>query len=429
MPRETPAAALPNLWHLYNLRESPFFQDTLGSTPVRHPLSLFVDRDAEARQLLAVIGGSGSSRQAIAGPPGVGKTTLAQWVKARAIEADYWATDELVPVYPGDSAEHLLGRLLGNVYDAAVAQRPAAADNPALRDARQLVRVARLESVGGGVSALGIGASLSHGTSAVTPTGALLLDGPRVLRELLAFVRGAGAKGVVVHLNNLENLSERDAAAAADVLRSLRDTVLLQPGLHTLVVGTTEAVLTVTTAHAQLRSVFATPLVLAPLSPDGINRLLAARYDYLMSDRRHAATPPVAPRAVSALARLFRGDLRSLLKALDEGASVLIGIGRGKPGTPLAEREIRPVLQIRYEQQMRMELPEPRVLQLRAWAQNDPAAHETQDSLRVRWKRSQGGVSKALRDLIVHGYVVALPRTAGQPATYALSGASRLIFG
>jgi hypothetical protein len=68
--------ALPNLWGLYNLRSSPFFQATLRADSDATPLHLFVGRQLERQLLLTTIGSSASSRQAVAGRPGIGKTTL-----------------------------------------------------------------------------------------------------------------------------------------------------------------------------------------------------------------------------------------------------------------------------------------------------------------------------------------------------------------
>ena len=76
--------ALPNLWGLYNLRSSPFFQATLRADSQATPLRLFVGRQRERQLLLTTIGSSPSSRQAVAGRPGIGKTTLVQTVKADA---------------------------------------------------------------------------------------------------------------------------------------------------------------------------------------------------------------------------------------------------------------------------------------------------------------------------------------------------------
>src|SRR5678816_2028559 len=112
-----PSTKLPNLWNLYNLRQSPYFQDTLGGEAEHHPLSLFVGRQAELESLISAIGSGGSSRQVVGGRPGVGKTTLVQGVKAAAVGAGFWATDSLVSFYPEDTTELLLGRLLGGIYD------------------------------------------------------------------------------------------------------------------------------------------------------------------------------------------------------------------------------------------------------------------------------------------------------------------------
>jgi hypothetical protein len=96
----TARRSLPNTWNLFNLQESPYFYDTLGDVVSRFPLNLFVGRETEATRLLATIAGSPSSRQAIGGSPGIGKTTLAQLVKSTCVERGYWATNAHVAFAP-----------------------------------------------------------------------------------------------------------------------------------------------------------------------------------------------------------------------------------------------------------------------------------------------------------------------------------------
>ena len=74
----------------------------------------------------------------------MGKTTLVKELKALALEAGYLATDELVPILAGDTAESLFGRVLSVLYDTILANRPQCSDNAAMQNAQQLVRVARL---------------------------------------------------------------------------------------------------------------------------------------------------------------------------------------------------------------------------------------------------------------------------------------------
>jgi len=417
---------LPNLWKIYNLRESPYFQDTLGNSQNRHPLTLFVGRQTEAKQLLATIGGSGSSRQAIGGPPGVGKTTLVQSVKATAFESGYWATDGVVPFYPEDTVAQVLGRVLGGLYDAILTARPMTADAPAMQTAQQLVRVSRLQSGGVNLSLMGLGGGFNRGESASTPPEALLLDGPRIINELLKLVRGSDGNGVLLHLNNLENLSEKDATNAADILRSLRDTVLLQEGLHVLIVGTTDAVMTVTSAHTQVRSVFTTPIILEPLPIVDVKALLTARYKHLRLDTKRDAIPPVADQAIEELYPLFRGDLRSLLKALEEGTTLLMGVTSNADGSiPLAE--LRPALKQRYAALIQ-HLTQARRDQLVAWAKAGPAIEHDQGTLQTLWKITQGTVSTVIADLSKDGYVAAMPKNDTRITKYVLTGMSRLIF-
>jgi hypothetical protein len=261
----------------------------------------------------------------------------------------------------------------------------------------------------------------------------MMIDGPRILRDLMALVRGSDARGVLLHVNNLENLSESDAVGAAEILRSLRDPMLMHDGMHVVMVGTTDAVNTVINTHAQVRTTFGT-LFLEPLDIGDVHGVLSERYAHLALNDG-SVIPPVTPPAVEVLYELFRGDLRGLLKALEDGVTPLIGIagtegpvGRG-PVRPLTMEELRPVLQQRYGAHL-ASLPEQnRVQQLTRWGTTDPSGTHTQKSLSKLWGVSQAAVSGALSFLIQQGYVAASPRNRAEPTQYTLSGVSRLIFG
>lgn len=428
---------LPTGWNLYNLSSSPYFQGTLERREhTERPLSLFVGRTTELKRLRQKVHGAGrgSSRQAVAGMPGVGKTTLVQELKASLLADGYLATDELAPILPGDTPELLFGRVLAALYDTILVNRPQTRDNAAMRDAQLLVRASRIGTGGGSLSLMGLGGGATKGTTVVTPKD-LLLDGPRIMRDLMTLVQGSGARGVVLHINNLENLSESDARSAGELLRALRDLMLLHDGLHFVFVGTADAVQTVVQLHPQVRTIVDT-LSLEPLALADVHRLLAARQRQLRLDAKRPVVPPVDDNAVAILYALYRGDLRGLLKALDDGVGQLLGIaglqttGRAgaAPVRSLTIDELRPYLQQRYLTELQ-QLPERvRAEQLTRWGEQAPDAPQTQTELMHRWRLSQGAVSTALNYLTERGYVLALPRTGTQPTQYVLSGVSRLIF-
>jgi hypothetical protein len=425
--------ALPNLWGLYNLRSSPFFQATLRADSQATPLHLFVGRQRERQLLLTTIGSSASSRQAVAGRPGIGKTTLVQTVKADAQAEGYWSSDEIIPnsakgAGAEGASEHLLGQLLSGVYDAVLANCPTAA-GPEVEAGQQLVRSIRLLGGGFTVSAFGFGAGGSQSESVATPPGALLLDGPRVLRDLLRYAIGQGARGIVLHLNNLENLSEADASRAADLLRGIRDQALLHDGLHLIVVGTTDAVRTVVQTHTQVRSVFSNPLVLEPLGLGDVEQLLANRYAALQLDQSRPWHSPVETAVVERLYELFRGDLRGMLKALEDGITALLGLtSAGAEVAPVGLEDLLLTLLQRNQAELQEQLGDTAWERLLAWAQVDAAAVQTQAQLVELWQVKQPSVSQTLQQLIEAGAVEALPRRGREAIQYLMTGISRLAF-
>ena len=427
---------LPSPWNVYNLTGSPFWQDSLEAGDPVHPLEeLFVGREREVKALLQTLHGAadGSSRQAVAGAAGVGKTTLVKQMKARALEHDFLAVDSFVPILSSDDASAVFGRVLGGIYDIIIANRPAAMHHRAMQDASVLVRAHRERTGGGSVSILGVGAGVTQGISASTPAD-MMIDGPRVLRDLMGLVRDSDARGVLLHVNNLENLSEADATKAGVLLRDLRDPMLMHRGLHVVLVGTTDAVQAAVNANAQVRTIFST-IALEPFTVAEVHRLLASRYQHMRHDVERPAIPPVTKDAVAELYPLFRGDLRGLLKALEDGVTPNIGLTEKRTEKPrvdivpsLEVRDLRPTLQRRYAAQLQS-LPETtRVSQLTTWGQTAPDAIMTQKDLQRLWHITQGPVSTALAYLIAQGYVISLPRQRGAPIDYALSGTSRLIF-
>ncbi|MCP9899314.1 ATP-binding protein [Cyanobium sp. Cruz CV13-4-11] len=406
--------ALPSLWGLYNLRSSPFFQATLRADSQATPLRLFVGRQRERQLLLTTIGSSASSRQAVAGRPGIGKTTLVQTVKADAQAEGYWSSDEIIPISAEGASEQLLGQLLSGVYDSVLANCPTAA-GPEVEAAQQLVRGIRLRGGGLTVSAFGLGVGGSQSESVATPPEALLLDGPRVLRDLMGYAIGQGARGVVLHLNNLENLSEADATRAADLLRGIRDQALLQEGLHLIVVGT--------------RSVFSNPLVLEPLGLADVEQLLANRYGSLQLDPARPCRSPVERAVVQRLYELFRGDLRGMLKALEDGITALLGLtSAGADVAPVGLEDLLLSLRQRNQVELQEQLGDTAWERLLAWAQVDAATAQTQAELVELWQVKQPSVSQTLQQLIEAGAVEALPRRGREAIQYLMTGISRLAF-
>src|SRR6267378_3531424 len=111
-----------DLWQLFNLRDTPYFQEALRpGDGARYPVEWFVGRELEANRLARTIfGHSGSSRQTIRGSVGVGKSTLAQHVKALLAREQLYSNPDAVALGHADGADEVCIRILSYVYETLI---------------------------------------------------------------------------------------------------------------------------------------------------------------------------------------------------------------------------------------------------------------------------------------------------------------------
>lgn len=424
-----------NIWNLLNLRESPFFQDPLDpSTGGHYPIELFVGRRNEAEYILRGMGGAPHSRHAVQGLPGVGKTTLVQYVKAEAA-ADGWLSEsEAIAVTSASTADELLLKILATVHDTLAARDETLLNLPPMRDVRQLLELERSRSFNFSLSLPGAGGiGAGTGPQRFTGPGALGIQPQRLLRQLSTIAHDhLQAPGIIIHLNNLENISEADQERAAQVVRDLRDTALMYPGFHYLLVGTDDAIRTIVAGQEQLRSVFSNPGSLQPLGEAELHEMLERRYDYLRASRERPYAAPVTREAVTALYALFLGDLRGTLHALDEAAKVLIGRGED-PVAPMDLGRMRPVLHALYRRRLEMDLTPGQLEHLSRIAARG-ATTVTQAEVAEATGLNSTATSTLVSELQRRGYLI---ETAASPTgrrgrprqRYVLAGPGRLAFG
>lgn len=426
-----------NIWHVLNLRATPFFQDALDpDESSEHPLSLFVGRVAERQDVLAEIGSATNSRVAIQGPPGVGKTTLVNYIKAEAGKDGYLVDAAPISVTSASNAAELRLSILLSVHDAIVARDSTLANVDAMRAVRQLLDLEQSRSwnVSASIPLKG-GAGIGTAQQRHTGPGALSVKPERLLRELSAIAMDRlRAPGVIIHLNNLENASEADQAQAARIVRDLRDTGLTYDGFHYLLVGTDDALRAIVTAQEQLRSIFFNPGSLAPLSEADLDALLEERYRHLRLFDNRPWIAPVEPTDVHALYRLFLGNLRGTLHALNTAAKQLIGRGEN-PTAPMTMERMRPILHGIYAQKLTTDLTSAEIEYLRKMTESaDPDTDVIQKEAQKSFGLSSSTVSELFISLRTKGYLAeTTPRSTGRPGRpslrYKLTGTARLALG
>lgn len=423
-----------DIWTDRNLRDTPFFHQALDpSRETSYPIDLFVGRTDEANEILADVLGTSSSRSAIQGTPGVGKTSLASYIKDQAGRSGIGSRARFVSLGHQARSEDVLLDILGYIYQVVLANGDMTTENQeAVRAARQILEVQenRNLSASVGVPALG---SIGGGTSVSysTPASAVRFQAPVLAEQLLRVARDhCGLSGVLLHLNNLDNLSAQDVERAGLVLRDLRDWCLMFPDLHVLVVGTDYAVQNVIGAHKQLRTVFTSTASLDPLSLGELVALLEKRYEHLRMDPNTPVPPMVTGEALAEIYALFRGDLRGVFLALHRGI-VRLTLRKGlSPRTPADLAHLLDVLRDLYREEIVRDLGEGSLNPLRWLAKSIGERTFTQAEVRKSLKMNANQASEFVRTLLRFEYAVLgerIPDGPGRPRErYLLSGAARL---
>ena len=305
-------------------------------------MSLFVGREEELRRIERRVVSDPHTRSIVEGDPGVGKTSFVNRVKADAAALSVATYEHPVRI----TQETTLATFVADVLRTIVRIR-SAADRQ--RTGKVLEADRALARGRGDAWRVGVGAGRGGRPdpdvrSAAGAAGSAL----RAPRRGASAGDGELGRPVLLHVNNLENLSGTRTRETALLLRDLRDYLLL-PGAHWVFVGATGIEDDVFRVYDQVGGIFPAADVLRPLTPAEIEQLLERRYDYLRIDGR-PLVEPIVPRDAAGLYALYQGDLRNFLRLLSDAADRILGV---RSVAPMAQAEVLRHAAVDYQRQFR----------------------------------------------------------------------------
>lgn len=332
-------------WAPYGLRDDPFFQQPLQPTDddeAPRPITLFVGRDDELTLVANQILGSSNSRAILEGDAGVGKTSFVSRLKTELGKHDVLMHVDPVRVRPGMTGQQFVAETLKvllqiwatvNADDGGLLRRAGrAAKREVAADTESAFwrRVGRLiqgeDSIAVGMNIAAVGAQLEHVRIPAEVGDVSLFD---ELAQAVSYLTMRGKRKVLIHVNNLENLSLEAAGDAARLIQQVRDCFLVDYS-HWLFVGATGIKEQIFRASEQVSGIIPFAIPLGALAPEQVAELLTRRYRHLRQGIR--LTPPVAPDDGAALYRRYRGQLRAFLSLLSNAVQ---RHAASAPGTPL----------------------------------------------------------------------------------------------
>lgn len=317
-------------WTAYGLRDDPFFQQPLQPTSEEEaprPITLFVGRDAELALVANQVIGSTNSRAILEGDAGVGKTSFVSRLKTELSSHNVLMHAEPVRLRPGMTARQFIAELLKVLLQ--ISATLAASESPGtISKARQAAvrgaaigneaafwrNIGRLiqgeDSTAAGLTIASFGAQRENVRIPAEVDEVSLFD---ELAKAVAYLTANGRRKVLLHLDNMENLSLEEEKAAAALIQQVRDCFLVDH-THWLFVGTTGIEQHVFRASAQVSGIVPFSIRLDPLRSDEVVDLLDRRYRHLRSGLR--LVHPISPPDGAALYARYRGQLRAFLSLL-----------------------------------------------------------------------------------------------------------------
>ena len=429
-------------WAPYGLSDDPYFQQPIepdADPDATRPISLFVGRDEEIRLLGGQVVGSSSSRAVVQGTAGVGKTSFVNRLKVALAEHDVLTHAEPVRVTPGTTPRRFVAAVL-KVLNQMRASLAASGEGGTLaRAAGKAKRAAALgdeatfwqrigrivdgeDSLAGGISVVAFGAQQQR---IRIPAEVQEMSLHEDLTQAVAYLTGRGARRVLIHVDNLENLSRDDAKAAAGLMQDVRDALLVEHS-HWLFVGTTGIEDQVFRATPQVSGIIPFAVTLGSLEPAEVAELLERRYRHLQRGVR--LVPPVAPEVAAVLYARYNGHLRDFLRLLSGAVQRQAGIA---PGVPLGAEDVISLMQSRYYQDVLVKrIGEGDAEHLRAVLVGKPhdAEFRTAD-VKQATGLSHPGAAKLIRRLVEAGVVAQTRERANSTYYRVISGDATVALG
>ena len=298
------------IWELYGLRTNPFLTAPLLVRGGLLPIDCFVGREKELNRLTKLFGTSGGSRILVCGDVGVGKTSLVNYARNKAIQKGQFTPFKEIAVQGNWTPSDFVLNTLYAIHSTIKLQKNRVLDAPLAEKLRGLVELPDTTTAVSGISVAGIGMTVERAArGAHTYSAMALMD---FFQEVLANIRKKTGRDVILHYNNLENLSE---TALRSIFDDLRD-ALQTENTHFVFVGNYDVHSTFQSMPRIASIMTDTPIILEQFTIGEIERVLEIRMRQLrISDKINYITP-YRKEALAKLYEIYGGNIRNILNSI-----------------------------------------------------------------------------------------------------------------
>jgi len=308
-------------WRKYGLVENPYFNAPLSIDGGSVSLSNFVGRDSEREELMRVISMGGEIRYMVVGEPGVGKTSLLNFVRFKASKEGFFTPIREIEINKPMSGNEFIILTISAIYDEI--NRLGVIINSGLLS--RLHALYELTQYG----------ELSNDIAKISQLNKHKLI--ELFREIIASLIPK-YKGIIIHYDNLDNFDNLEDLQ--ELLADVRD-FLMDKNVIFFFVGD-QFLPSVINSKIRLAQIFITPaLEVKHLSLTDVRKLLVKRITSLRIDENIPLITPHNDESIELLYRLHNGNIREILNSL---SSCLVSISSANTPIVIDEDLLRDIL-------------------------------------------------------------------------------------
>jgi len=283
-------------WRKYGLKDNPYFITPLTIDGGVIPISKFVGRNEEIAELKGVIEMGGDIRYMIIGEPGVGKTSLLNFVRNEAANNDFFTPIREIEINKPMTGNEFIILTLSAIHEE-IKRKDIKIEESLMQRLDALYELTKFGEI-------------SNDISNISQLNKYKLIG--LFNEVIDKIYPR-FKGIIIHYDNLDNISEKEDIIS--LLGDVRDFLLNKRAIFFFVGDS--FVSSVINMHKRISQVFITPpLQVRGLSFEDVKRLLGERINTLRIDENVPTIEPHTEKAVKLLFNLHNGNIREILNSL-----------------------------------------------------------------------------------------------------------------
>jgi Cdc6-like AAA superfamily ATPase len=283
------------VWSKYNLRDNPYFQEPLTISDGKIPISSFVGRKKECEEIIKMIS-LGEGRFLVTGDAGVGKTTLLNYVRAKARDGNFFSPEEEIELNRHMPKQEFVLVTLEAILKEIKREKLTISEGlmKTLEDVCDINSIYDFSS-----------------EEALMRLNYEKLKG--IFKQTIKEVRDPRYKGIILHYDNLDNIKNPEEIES--MFGELRD-LFYTSNVSFFFVGNKFLPMDIGN-NPRVKQIFnMSPVSIEELTFEDTNKILNERVKFLKKENNLDGICPHSKETLRILFELHGGNLRETLKSL-----------------------------------------------------------------------------------------------------------------